>query len=435
MMSMKKINLPALILAGSTFLSAALGLWRDRLLASAFGAGVELDIYAAAFRIPDLVYAFLISGGLTLAFLPLFAEYFSRDQKEGWQMASHILNAFSLFLILFSGLLFLLSPWLTKILLPGFPPEIQAEALGLIRLLFLSPIFFGVANIFSSVLQYFRRFFVYALAPVIYNLSIILGILFLAPRWGIFGVGLGVVLGAFLYFLSQFLGALACGFAWRANFDLRQPALRRILVLMTPRALAVTSQQLKLWLVTAVASLIGPGAISVFYFANNLQGFFVSLVGISFGTAVFPLLSQAAARNDPLEFDRLLKPALKQVLALGLLSTLFLLAFSQNVIHLLLKTGRFTEAAVNQTNQMVLLFSLSLFAQAAVPVLVRAFFARQQAWLPTAISIASVFCEVVFLFAFLKLGWGILSLALAFSLASVAQFVLLWAFLKKNQSG
>jgi putative peptidoglycan lipid II flippase len=428
----KNLTFSAAILAGSTLLSAFLGIFRDRLLASRFGVGIELDIYAAAFRIPDLVYVFLISGGLAIAFLPLFSEYFSKDEKEGWQMANYILNAFLIFLIFLSGLLFLLSPWLVKILLPGFSSETQSSALNLIRLLLLSPIFFGVANIFSSILQYFNRFFIYALAPVIYNLSIIFGILFLAPNLGILGVGLGVVLGAFLYFLSQFLGAKTCGFSWQANFNFKQPAIRKILALMAPRTLAVTSQQLKLWLITAVASLISTGAISVFYFANNLQGFFVSLVGVSFGTAVFPLLSRAVLQNDGQEFSRHLKPALKQVLLLSLLATLFLLFFSGNLVKFLFKDGRFGETAASQTSQMVILFSLSLFAQASAPLLIRAFFALQEAWLPTIVSIFSLIIEIVFLFLFLKVGWGVLSLALAFSLASIFQFFLLLFFLQKK---
>jgi putative peptidoglycan lipid II flippase len=201
---------------------------------------------------------------------------------------------------------------------------------------------------------------------------------------------------------------------------------------MAPRTLAVTSQQLKLWLITAVASLISTGAISVFYFANNLQGFFVSLVGVSFGTAVFPLLSRAVLQNDGQEFSRHLKPALKQVLLLSLLATLFLLFFSGNLVKFLFKDGRFGETAASQTSQMVILFSLSLFAQASAPLLIRAFFALQEAWLPTIVSIFSLIIEIVFLFLFLKVGWGVLSLALAFSLASIFQFFLLLFFLQKK---
>lgn len=429
---MNNLTFSAAILAGSTFFSAVLGILRDRLLASRFGVGPELDIYAAAFRIPDLVYTFLITGGLAIAFLPLFSEFFARNEKEGLETANHILNVLLVFLVLMSSLLFLLSPWLVKILLPGFPVEIQNSALKLIRLLLLSPIFLGGANIFSGILQYFNRFFIYGLAPVIYNLSIIGGILFLAPRFGIFGVGLGVVGGAFLYFLSQFLGAIWCGFSWKPNFNLRHPALPKIIGLMGPRTIAVVLQQLNLWVITAIASLLGSGSIAIFYFSNNLQGFFISLVGVSFGTAAFPLLSRAALQKDEGEFSRYLKPALKQVIILAVLATLFLALFSEKVVSLLFGSGRFDQTAIEITSRMVLLFSISLFAQAATPLLIRAFFALQEAKTPALISFISFSVNILILLISLKFGLGILSLALAFSISSILQFFLLWAFLKKK---
>lgn len=429
---MDKLTFSAAILAGSTFLSAVLGILRDRLLASRFGVGPELDIYAAAFRIPDLVYTFLITGGLAIAFLPLFSEFFARDEKEGREAANHILNAFLVFLILMSSLLFLLSPWLVKILLPGFPVEVQNSALKLIKLLLLSPIFLGGANIFSGILQYFNRFFIYGLAPVIYNLSIIGGILFLAPRFGIFGVGLGVVGGAFLYFLSQFFGAIWCGFSWKLDFNFRHPALLKVLGLMGPRTIAVALQQLNLWVITAIASLLGSGSIAIFYFSNNLQGFFISLVGVSFGTAAFPLLSRAALQKDEGEFSRYLKPALKQVIILAVLATLFLALFSEKVVSLLFGSGRFDQTAIKITSQMVILFSISLFAQAATPLLTRAFFALQEAKTPALISFISFVVNLSALLISLKFGLGILSLALAFSVSSILQFILLLAFLKRK---
>ncbi|MDP2926859.1 MAG: murein biosynthesis integral membrane protein MurJ [bacterium] len=431
---MKNLTFSAAILAGSTFLSAVLGILRDRLLASRFGVGPELDIYAAAFRIPDLVYTFLITGGLAVAFLPLFSEFFARDEKEGWETANHILNALLVFLVLMSSSLFLLSPWLVKILLPGFSVEVQSSALKLIRLLLLSPIFFGLANIFSGVLQYFNRFFVYGLAPVIYNLSIIGGILFLAPRFGIFGVGLGVVGGAFLYFLSQFLGAIWCGFSWKPDFlsSFRQPVMGRVLGLMGPRTMTVALQQLNLWVITAMASFLGSGTIAILYFSNNLQGFFVGLVGVSFGTAAFPWLSRAALQKNEGEFLQYLKPALKQVIILAVLATLFLTLFSEKIVGLLFGGGRFDQTAIEMTSRMVLLFSLSLFAQAAIPLLTRAFFALQEAKTPALISFVSFSANILILLVSLKFELGIFSLALAFSISSILQFALLLVFLKKK---
>lgn len=430
----ESLTLSAWILAVSTALSALLGIFRDRLLARSFGAGIDLDIYAAAFRIPDLIYVFLVSGGLAVAFLPLFSEYFLKDEKEGWEMANQVLNVLLFFLVLFSLILFLLGPQLAGILLPGFSAPDQQKAAGLVRLFLLSPILFGAANIFSGILQYFNRFVVYSLGPIVYNLSIIFGIIFLSGNFGIFGAGFGVVLGAFLYLLLQLWGARKCGFRWEAHFDLKAPVLSRVLKLMGPRTIAVTFQQLKLWLITAVASLIGSGMISVFYLANNLQGFFVNLIGVSFGTAAFPLLSRAASQKDGKEFERHLAPALKKIIFLSVPATIFLLFFSEPLVRLLFRTGQFSEKAVALTGQMLVLFSFSFAAQACLPILTRAFFALQDAKTPTWLSLVSLAVEIPLLFLFLAWGMEGMSLALAFSLASIAQSVLLFVLLQRKIS-
>ncbi|MBU4466939.1 hypothetical protein KKF47_02660, partial [Patescibacteria group bacterium] len=187
--SSRNLTLSAWILAAFSFLSAILGLFRDRLLASNFGASRELSIYAASFRIPDLVYNLLIAGGLSIAFLPVFADYFSRDKKRAWEIASNILNIFIVFLTGLSIVFCIFTPWLIKFIVPGFSLTERQEVINLTRILFLSPVLFGMANILSGVLQYFQKFVALGMAPILYNLGIIFGIIFLSPRMGILGVG------------------------------------------------------------------------------------------------------------------------------------------------------------------------------------------------------------------------------------------------------
>src|SRR3989344_1333372 len=157
----KTVTFAAALFAASALTSRILGLVRDRLLASRFWAGPGLGIYFAAFRIPDFVYGILIMGGLSAVFMPVFAEYIKKDEKDVWRLMSVILNCFLILLIALCGILAIFTPWLIKFIVPGFNPEQKALAVSLTRIMFLSPIFFGLSSIFSGVLHYFNRFLAY----------------------------------------------------------------------------------------------------------------------------------------------------------------------------------------------------------------------------------------------------------------------------------
>src|SRR6056297_3165237 len=258
------------LLAASTVISRLLALVRDGLLAGKFGAGAATDIYFAAFRIPDLVYNFLIAGGLVVAFLPLFSEFYSEDKERAWKFVSNILNIFLVLLVVVCAVLFFLAPLLIDLIAPGFSVAQQAKTVMLTRLMFLSPIFFGLSSIFSGVLHHFKRFLAYALAPVLYNLGIIFGIVALAPRFGIFGVGIGVVSGAFLHWLVQVPAAKHCGFNYKLLLRWNK-SIKKMFKLMIPRSVAMASQQINLIVITAIASTVGEGSVAVFNFANNLR--------------------------------------------------------------------------------------------------------------------------------------------------------------------
>jgi len=449
----KKLTGPAVILAASTFLSALLGLLRDRLLAHTFGASRMLDIYTASFRIPDLVYNFLIAGGLAIAFLPVFAEYFSQDKDKAWKATNYILNAFFLLLVLFAVILFFFTPYLANLILPGFSIQEKGEAIFLSRLLLLSPILMGLANIFSSIIQYFRKFFILGLAPLFYNLGIIFGILFLAPKFGIFGVGIGVVIGALCYFLSQFISALSCGFSWQMILDFKDESLVKIFKLMVLRVVSVVSSQVSVLVMTAIASTIGLGAIAVFYFANNLQSFAAGLVGVSFATAVFPLLAQAVSENNQEDFSRNFYSSFWQILWISLAGSILLFVFRDLAIKILLGGGRFTIEAAKLTAAAVGLFSFSIFAQAENPLLLRAFFSIKEVKKPALVSVATMGLNIVLAWIFVRLLSGdncltsflesfltgsklpnfvLLGLPLAFSISSIFQFFCLCFFLRKK---
>ena len=449
----KTISRSALVLGISYFLSALLALFRDRLLAGRFGAGPELDVYFAAFRIPDFVYNLLILGGFAAAFLPLFSEYFSRNKEEAWEATNHLLNAFLFFLVAISLVIFIFTPWLVRLLFPGFGPQEQALAIPLVRLLFLSPIIFGISNLLSGILHYFNRFLVFGLTPILYNLGIIFGILFLSPAFGIFGVGMGVVLGAFLHMAIQIPSARNCGFSYKPVFNLRHPALRRIFSLMMPRIFAVAAQQINLIVIVAIASTIAAGSIAIFNFSNNLQSLAVGMVGVSFAVAAFPVLSRLWSQNQKKEFLGSFYLVFRRILFLIVPLSLFLFFLRTPITSLIYKTGKFGWEDTQLTSACLGLFSLSIFAQSLIPLFVRGFFSFQDTKTPTLITVFSVVLNVVLAFFFVQTlsfsnafsdflskffnlqGAGNISVAglpLAFSLAAIFQFILLFIFFRRK---
>lgn len=452
----KTVTFAAGLLSFSALISRFLGLIRDGLLAGHFGATIETDIYFTAFRVPDFVYNFLIVGGLTIVFLPLFSEYYSKDKEKSWEMTSILLNVFLLSLIFLSLILFIFTPWIIKFIAPGFSPEERDAASVLTRLMFLSPIFFGIANIFSSVLHYFNRFLVYSVAPILYNLGIIFGILFLTPYFGISGVAIGVVLGAFLYLVIQIPSAIGCGFKYKPVFNLKHPALKEIVRLMIPRSFAVGAQQVNLIVITAIASTLTVGSIAIFNFANNIYYLPIGIFGISFAIASFPKLSQSWSLNKKEEFFKDFSSVFRQILFLIIPASVLMLLLRAQMVRVVLGSlgpGRFGWEETRLTAACLGIFSVGIFASALIPFICRAFFSFKDTKTPTYVAVFGVALNILLSYYFVQAmqasgslryyvirafdlqglkDISVAGLPLAFSVAVIAQFILLlFLFYKK----
>lgn len=399
----KGIGAAAGILAISGFLSRLLGLVRDRLLAGTFGAGPELDSYFAAFRIPDFIYSLMIAGGIIVAFLPLFSEYFLEDREAAWRFTNNLLNVFLLFLLLISLAVLLFAPALVKLITPGFDPQALSLTTLLTRILFLSPILLGLSSIFSGILQYFNRFLIYGLTPILYNLGIIFGILFFVPYSGILGVALGVILGAFFHLAIQIPSAISCGFKYQPIFNFKEPGLKRVFLLMTPRALAVASWQISSIVVTAIASTLTAGSITIFNLANNLQHLPLGIVGVSFATAAFPFLSRFWANQKNGEFIRVFSSTFRQTLYFIVPTTFLMYLLRNQIVEIVLKQGEFSQEAAQLTAVSLGLFCLGMIAFSLVPLLSRTFFSFQDTKTPTLIVLAAIILNITLSFYFVWL--------------------------------
>ncbi len=449
----KTVTFAALLLGVSALISRLLGLLRDRLLAGTFGAGQDLDVYFAAFRVPDFVYGILIMGGISAIFLPVFSEYFKKDEKEGWQLASNVLNCFLVLLIVICGILAVFTPWLVKFITPGFSAEQKDLAVSLTRIMFLSPIFLGLSSLFSGVLHYFNRFLAYSIAPVLYNLSIIFGILVFVPIFGLWGLAYGVALGALLHLLVQIPAAKFSGFRYLPIFNFHSPGLKKIFKLIIPRLIGQVGYHINLIVITAIGSTLVVGSIAIFNFANNIQHFPIGIVGASFALASFPVLSRAWVDGQRQAFLENFSAVFRQIIFLIIPVSLLLFLLRAQAVRLILGTGEFGWSDTRLTAACLGLFCFGVFSASAIPFLARVFYSFQDTKTPVFVSLSSMALNVALCFYFVwLLGFantfqgfmvstlklegiadiGVVGLPLALSISGIVQFCLLLFFLRQK---
>ncbi len=416
----------AFLIGIASLASRLIGLLRDRLLASTFGAGDLLDAYYAAFRIPDLFYQLLILGAISSGFIPILAEYVSHRGSEAArelaeQMLSVLMTVLGIACILFA----ITAPWILPWTVPGFTGEKLALAVFLSRILCIATFFLGFSAVMGGVLQAYRRFAAFAFAPVFYNLGIIFGILFLVPFLGISGVVWGVVIGAAFHAGVQAAVAIPLQFR-RIRFpSFSHEGIRRILRLTVPRIVALGALQLNLIVLLALASVGFSGSVTLFNLAYNVQWVPVGLIGVAFAVASFPTFSALAAQKRSEQLFYLLSDVLRKVFFLMLPMTAFLLLLRAQVIRILFGAGAFDWTATIRGADLLALFALSLIPQALSPIVTRAFYALQDTKTPLWISIASVAITLISAFPLFSLI-GTAGLAGAFSLGALFQFGLLY---------
>lgn len=436
------ITSAAIIVAAASIASRFLGVFRDRILASEFGAGDILDVYYAAFRIPDLVFNLLVLGALSAGFIPVFAALLNKkkkyafhifgrkhDQEEYWYVANVVVNSLGLALIVISAGLIAFAEPLMHLITPGFSGEKFDVTVTLTRIMFLSPLLLGISSVVGGVLQSFKQFFVYSLAPIMYNIGIIFGALYFVPSFGVTGLAWGVVLGAGLHLLIQLPAVWQLGYRWRPVLAIRHAAVREIAVMMVPRTLSLAVTQINLVVTTIIASTLAAGSLAIFNLANNLQAFPVGIFGISFAIAAFPTLAGYATRNKRELLIENFSQVMRQIIFFILPATVLLLTLRAQIIRVILGAGAFDWNDTILTIQTLTYFCLSLFAQAAVPLLVRMFYVQKNSKTPFVVGLVAAAVNIVLALYFAP-RHGVAGLALAFSIANIVNFAMLWLILK-----
>lgn len=421
----------AILVAMSSLMSRLLGIFRDHILASRFNAGTNLDIYYAAFRIPDLLYNLIVLGALSAGFIPIFTGLVknfddpksSEENRSAWKLASNVVNILLILLIILSIAGIILAPQIIYLLTPGFSGVEQEQTVRLTRIMFLSPIFLGISGVLGGILQSFRRFFVYSLSPIFYNLGIIAGAIFLTPRFGLIGLAFGVVAGAFLHMAVQLPAVFSLGFKHFWKIDWHDPNTWRIARLMVPRTMSLAISQVDLMVTTIIASGLAAGSLAVFNLANNLQSFPIGIFGVSFAVAAFPVLSNYAFNKEKLVEN--FSETMRRILFFVIPATVFIITLRAQIIRVVLGAGVFSWDSTILTMNTLALFSLSLFAQASIPLLVRVFYARHDSRTPFYLGLFTVATDIG-LCLFFSARLGVAGLALAYSFSNILNFLLLW---------
>jgi putative peptidoglycan lipid II flippase len=451
------INQAAILLGFFALVSQVLGLVRDRALAGMIGPGSELDVYYAAFRIPDFLYVTIASLAAVTAMLPFLTAAL---EKSGHDKAKRFFNGvFTVYLglmVVVGVIIFFLMPKIAPLVAPGFDAAQIKDLIMISRIMLLSPILMGLSNLAGSVTQLFRRFFVYALSPVLYNVGILVGILALYPAFGISGLAYGVVLGAFLHFLIQIPVLLKAGFFPQLTAHINWKELKDLTMLSLPRTLGLASRNIALIAVVAIASVVGEGAISVFNFSFNLQNVPLTLIGLSYSVAAFPTLARLYVDNNIGEYIRQIASAAKQIIFWSLPIMFLFIVLRAQIVRVILGTGVFDWSDTRLTAAALALFAVSVLAQGLVLLIVRSYYAAGRTWRPliinlfsSAVIISSAYGLLMlfrdhlgfkyFIEALLRVedipGTSMLMLPLAFSIGSVVNFTLLWLFFSRDFKG
>lgn len=375
------LHAAAYILAVSSLLSSVLALLRDRLLAHVFGAGIELDMYYAAFRIPDAV--FIGVGALVSAYM-LIPELARRSEAAQKRYIDTVVAGYSVLALSLSALAALSAPAILLFLFPTMAAHID-ELTVVTRILLLQAILLGLSNIAAALTQYKHRYALYALAPILYNLGIIFGAVALYPIAGLAGLAWGVVLGALLHVLIQAPSLFRDGYIRIPRFS-EKGAFFATVRLSLPRALSLSMQQLSFLGLVTLAGGLSTGSISVFIFAFNLHGVPLSIIGASYATAAFPTLAAAISRGSTEEFLMQVSSAARQILFWSMPVIAIMIVLRAHVVRAVLGSGEFDWTDTRLTAAALALLIVSLVFQGLSLLLIRALYAYGKTLVPFAVA-------------------------------------------------
>jgi putative peptidoglycan lipid II flippase len=448
------MNQAALVLAVFSVLSQLLGLFRDRFLASVVGPSATLDVYYASFRAPDFIYNAVASLFSVTVLIPFITSHIKKaDEQKMNRFSDSLLSVYFLGMIVVSGVAFVLMPYIAHAISPGFSLSQHADLVTYTRIMLLSPILFGLSSLLSAFTQVKQKFLSFALAPLLYNLGIVVGIVFFYPLLGILGVIFGVILGAILHVLIQIPSLLSVSRFPRFTKNIDWKIIKEVVKQSLPRTLGLSISNLTFITMSAIASLLVVGSISIFQLSYNIQTTPMMIIGISYAVAAFPTLTKLFSEDKKEEFMSLIHRATRNILFFSIPCALFFIVLRAQIVRLLLGTGVFSWNDTRLVAGALALFSISITAQSLILILVRGFYAKGNTKTPLKINfvglIVTICSSALLLLAFennlvfqnfitslLRVdgvsGASVLLLPLGFSIGQIVNAILLWVYFHKE---
>jgi len=438
------LKLAATLLAGASLVGSVLGLIRDRLLNGMYADtyAMGLDAYTVAFTIPDFMFFILVSGALSVTFIPVFNQRLaSGNKKSAWELSTSLLNLLAIVTLLVSVLIIIFAdPLVRYIVGPGLPESGQALAVSMMRVIAINPFLFAVATVFASMQQAVGRFTFFALAPVLYNLGIIIGAVFFTNGinlfgWqifegGIMGIALGVVFGSILQLIISSLGLYGMGFDYRFKIYWKNKGLHQVLRLLPPRSLDQGIDYVNGLVETNLASRMGSGSVRAYQQATALSFVPINLIGVAISTAAFPKMTERMGQGRPDLFKKELQAVLRVIIWLALPVTVVAYFCRGYLIHFIKPGGDALWAGIFGVLAATILFRSIYFISA------RSFYAQQDTKTPLYISLFTISLNITLAIWFsLGLRMEVYGLALAAVIVSVVEVSILFTIMSRRING
>ena len=364
-------------------IAKAISLVQTVIIARFFGIGSEWDAYVTANRIPELIVILISGGALGHAFIPIFSGYLARGAKtDGYKLASHVVNVVFTLAIIISGIVFVFAPFLVRnVIASGFDDVTAIQTINMMRLLLLGTIIFAVSGIFSGILHSHNHFLLPAVAPIMYDVGILFGVVFLLEPFGVYGVAIGTVLGAALHLLVQVPGLIRNGARWFPELGLGDPELWRVARLMLPRIGGLFVFQFNFIVMTNIASRMGAGAVSALDWGWRLMQIPQTLIGTAMGIVIFPTLAAFSEIEDKDGKRDAMSGALSFIMIASIPAAIGLILVGQPLLSLL-EGGAFDESATVLVYGTLRMFTLGLIVHSMLEVVARSFYADKDTYTP-----------------------------------------------------